>query len=112
MANRNRPYVERFAVSKEELELIHQKMAQLKITSKGRKGAYYRKMAIDGYILNVDYSDIKKLAAEIQKTGNNINQIAKRVNQTDRIYEKDIIEIKELMNNIWHAVRYTLLKTR
>ena len=39
--------------------------------------AYLRKMAIDGYIIQVDHSDIKKMMAELQKIGVNINQIAK-----------------------------------
>lgn len=41
--------------------------------------AYLRKMAIDGYIIQVDHTDIKAMTAEIQKIGVNINQIAKRV---------------------------------
>ena len=48
--------------------------------------AYFRKIAIDGYIIQVDHADIKAMTAEIQKIGVNSNQIAKRVNATGSVY--------------------------
>ena len=41
-------------------------------------GAYARKMLIDGYIIVVDYTEQKKLAAEINKIGVNINTVCRR----------------------------------
>ena len=38
--------------------------------------AYLRKIAIDGYIIQIDHADIKAMTAEIQKIGVNVNQIA------------------------------------
>ena len=60
MANRTRPNQILFFVSDDEKRIIKAKMAQL-----GTKnmGAYLRKMAIDGYIIKVDYTQQKKLAA-------------------------------------------------
>lgn len=55
------------------------------------------KMAIDGYIINLDYSDIKQITAEIQKMSNSFNQIAKRVNSSDSIYKGDIEDIKAML---------------
>ena len=52
--------------------------------------SYLRKMAIDGYIIQIDHSDIKAMTAEIQKIGVNINQIARRVNATGSVYKEDI----------------------
>ena len=53
MANRTRPNQILFFVSDDEKRIIKAKMAQL-----GTKnmGAYLRKMAIDGYIIKVDYT--------------------------------------------------------
>ena len=48
--------------------------------------AYLRKMAIDGYIIQIDHADIKAMTAEIQKIGVNVNQIARRVNATGNAY--------------------------
>ena len=56
MANRRRPIILRCPVTVEERTLIEQKMAQLQTK---RIGAYLRKMAIDGYIIQVDTRDIK-----------------------------------------------------
>ena len=56
MANRTRPNQILFFVSDYEKRIIKSKMAQL-----GTKnmGAYLRKMAIDGYIIKVDYTQQK-----------------------------------------------------
>jgi len=62
-------------VPPEEKEMIHAKMQQL---GTGNFGAYARKMLIDGYVIKKDYSEIKKLTAELGKIGSNINQLAKK----------------------------------
>lgn len=65
-------------------------------------------MLIDGYVIQVDYFDVKKMTAEIQKIGVNINQIARRVNATGTVYEADIQEIKERLAQIWQLQRSIL----
>ncbi len=57
MENRKRNIQMKFYVTEEEKRLIDEKMKQLPIR---QYGAYFRKMAIDGYILVVDRSDTKK----------------------------------------------------
>lgn len=106
MANRKRNIQMKFDVTEEERELIRKKMAQLPTQ---RIGAYLRKMAIDGYIIYTDTSNIKEFTKELQTIGKNINQIAKRVNTTSRMYETDIEEIKERLNDIWQLQRTILL---
>ena len=106
MANRKRNIVLRCPVTDEEKALIIEKMTLLKTK---RIGAYLRKMAIDGYIIQVDHSAIRKNGAELQKIGTNINQIAKRINATGTVYAEDITEIKELMGRVWQLQRYILL---
>ena len=89
MKNRTRPARIEFRVTEQERQLIQKKMEQL-----GTKnmGAYLRKMAIDGYIIKVDYTEQKKLAAAISRVAGNINQICRRINQTGHFYEDDIVE--------------------
>ena len=70
--------------------------------------AYARKMLIDGYIIQVDYTNIKEMTAEIQKIGVNINQIARRVNTMGTVYDADIQELKERLTEIWHIQRSIL----
>ena len=72
--------------------------------------AYARKMLIDGYIIQIDHSDIKAMTAEIQKIGGNVNQIARRANATGSVYQEDIDEIKGVLNEIWRLQRLSLLK--
>lgn len=102
MANRTRPNQILFCVSDDEKRIIEAKMAQL-----GTKntGAYLRKMAIDGYIIKVDYTEQKKLAAAVNKVGANINNICRRINSTGHFYQDDIDEIKEKQEQIWQLLK-------
>lgn len=102
MANRLRKIMLTFYVTHEEKEHIKKKMALMKVRN---MSAYLRKMAIDGYLLQVDYSCFDKIAEDLTGVSRNINQIAKRVNATDNVYAEDIRQIKRQMEEIW-----TLLK--
>ena len=105
MANRKRSIVLRCPVTAEERKLIEQKMAQFPTQ---RIGAYLRKMAIDGYIINIDTTDIKAFTAELGAIGRNINQIAKRINAGSPVYQADIQEIRERLDEIWQLQRRIL----
>ncbi len=109
MANRKRNIQIKFNVTEEERKLIRKKMAQIPTQ---RIGAYMRKMAIDGFIIYTDMSNIKAFTKELQAIGKNVNQIAKRVNSTSRIYDTDIAEIKERLDEIWQLQRRILLSLR
>lgn len=109
MANRKRPIILRCPVTAEERALIEQKMAQLPTQ---RIGAYLRKMAIDGYIIYTDTTDIKAFTAELSAIGRNINQIAKRLNAGGPAYQADMEEIRERMDQIWQLQRRILLSQR
>ena len=91
MANRKRNIQMKFWVTEEEKRLIDEKMAQLPTK---RYGAYLRKMAIDGYIIQVDTTDIKEMTKALGSIGRNINQIAKRVNAEGPTYQADMEEIR------------------
>ena len=108
-ANRKRPIVLRCPVTAEERALIEQKMGQLHTK---RIGAYLRKMAIDGYIIQVDTTDIKEMTRALSAIGRNINQIAKRLNAGGPAYQADMEEIRERMDQIWQLQRRILLSQR
>ena len=65
--------------------------------------AYLRKMAIDGYVVKLELPELRDLISLLRRTSNNFNQIARRVNSTDRIYADDIAEMKNLLEQIWEA---------
>ena len=71
----------KFRVTEAERDLILEKM---KLVPTRNMAAYLRKIAIDGYIIQIDHADIKAMTAEIQKIGVNVNQIARRVNATGK----------------------------
>ena len=107
MANRKRNIVLRVPVTAEERVLIEQKMRQM---GTGCFSVYARKMLIDGYVIKIDYSDVKAMTAELQKIGTNINQIAKRVNATGTLYMQDMEDIKGVLAEIWLSQRSILSK--
>lgn len=107
MANRKRNIQMKFWITSEEKELIDEKMKQLPTQ---RYGAYLRKMAIDGYIICTDTTDIKEMNKTLSAISRNINQIAKRINSGEPLYEADIQEIKERQNEIWQLQRHILSK--
>ena len=109
MANRKRKIVLRVPVTQEERELIEQKMTLLHTKN---FSAYARKMLIDGYIVNMDTSDIRAQTAELQKIGVNVNQIARRINSTETVYAQDIEDIKGALAQIWQLQRYILSSQR
>ena len=109
MANRKRNIQVKFWVTEEEKRLIDEKMAQLPTK---RYGAYLRKMAIDGYIIQVDTTDIKEMTKALGAIGRNINQIAKRVNAGGPTYQADMEEIRERLEQIWQLQRRILLSQR
>ena len=109
MANRKRNIQMKFYVTEEEKRLIDEKMAQLPTQ---RIGAYLRKMAIDGYIIYTDTTDIKAFTAELSAIGRNINQIAKRLNAGGPAYQADMDEIQERLDQIWQLQRRILLSQR
>lgn len=102
MANRTRPNQILFFVSDDEKRIIKAKMAQLGTRN---MGAYLRKMAIDGYIIKVDYTQQKKLAAAVSRVASNINQICCRINSTGHFYADDITELKERQGEIWQLLK-------
>ncbi len=109
MTNRKRPIVLRCPVTAEERKLIEQKMAQIPTK---RIGAYLRKMAIDGYIIHTDTTEIKEMNQILGAISRNINQIAKRINYSGNVYQEDIVEIKKRMDEIWKLQRELLLMQR
>lgn len=109
MANRTRKIVLRVPVTPEERELIEEKMSLLHTKN---FSAYARKMLIDGYIVNMDTTDIRAQTAEIQKIGVNVNQIAKRLNSMGPVYAQDIEDIKGALAQIWQLQRYILSSQR
>lgn len=107
MENRKRNVQIIIRVTEEERALIEEKMQQIPTLN---LSAYARKILIDGYIITLDLQEVKGHTAQLQKIGVNINQIAKRINETGRIYADDMDEIKRVMEEVWRLERRLLLQ--
>jgi len=107
LAKRQREQRIFFRVSEQELTLISDRMKLIGIQN---REAYLRKMAIDGYILNLDLSDIQKMIRLLSNATNNLNQIAKRVNISQNIYKNDIKDLQEKYNELWETAKEILNK--
>ena len=95
MANRKRPIRVRTYLTEEELKMVHKRMAQMGTTN---REAYMRKMALDGYILRLEIPELKEYVAMQRVHSKRFNEIAKRVNETGRIYPEDFSEMKDMLN--------------
>ena len=98
MPNRTRPIRKEICLNESEWNLIQHKMRQLGTRN---FGTYARKMLIDGYIIKVDYTEQKKLAA-VSRIASNVSQICRRINSTGHFYEDDIAELKERVAEVGH----------
>ena len=91
----------------QEKKLITEKM---KIAGIPKMSTYLRKMAIDGYILKLDMPELKEMISLMRYSSNNLNQIAKRTNETGRTYEADIQSIQDSQEKIWTGINKILRK--
>lgn len=107
MENRKRNVQVIVRMTEEERALVEDKMKQLPTRN---LSAFARKMLIDGYIIILDLHEVKAHTALLQKIGVNINQIARRVNETGGIYAEDMAELKRLMADVWKSERRLLLQ--
>ena len=98
MANRRRNVQLHFMVSAREKALIKDKMAQMGTRN---MGAYLRKMAIDGYMVKLDLSDVGELSVLLRRCSNNLNQLTRRAHETGNIYEVDIEDLRQNYDSLW-----------
>ena len=97
----------KFWATPEEKELIEKKMA---LTGIVHLGAYLRKMAIDGYVVNLEIQEFKEIIRLLGIANNNINQIAKKVNATGNIYAEDVEEIRQRVDAIYDQIDKLITK--
>ena len=105
MAKRKRNVPLFFWVSDAEKDLIERKMQEHGITN---MSAYLRKMAIDGYTIRVELPELREIVSLLRRSSNNLNQIARRANETGRVYETDIADVKDTLERTWDSVQSIL----
>lgn len=105
MAKRKRDVPLLFWVSPEEKALIQKKMEQIGTTN---LSAYLRKMAIDGYVVNLELPELREMVSLLRRSSNNLNQLTRRVHETGRFYDADLEELRRDYDGLWGAARKIL----
>lgn len=86
----------------DELYILDQKLQSVHQKNRSK---FVRELILHGFVYNVDYSHLEEMNILLRSISNNINQIAKRVNTTGSIYEKEISELQAEMEQIWQLQR-------
>ncbi len=94
-------------VSPEEKEVIDQKMALL---GTANLRAYLRKMAVDGYIVQLDMGSVVELVKLLRSISSNVNQIARRCNSTHNLYAQDVEDLRQGYTEVWKGINDLLKK--
>ena len=100
MAKRKRDVPLLFWVSPEEKALIQKKMEQIGTTN---LSAYLRKMAIDGYVVNLELPELREMVSLLRRSSNNLNQLTRRVHETGRFYDADLEDLRQSQEKLWDA---------
>ncbi len=103
--NRQREVQLKFRVTPEERELIEKKMEQLGTTN---MAAYLRKMAIDGYAVNLELPELREMVSLLRRSSNNLNQLTRRVHETGRFYDADLEDLRQSYDGLWDAAQKIL----
>ena len=94
-----------FVVTEQEAALIKERMAELGITN---LSAYLRKMAVDGYIIHLDMSDIQEMIRLLRICSNNLNQYTRRANETGSVYAADVEDLRARLDGLWNGMEKLL----
>ena len=94
-----------FYVTPEERDQIEAKMAQL---GTNNMSAYLRKIAIDGYVVQLDLPELREMVSLLRRSSNNLNQLARRANETGRIYPEDLADIRQNQAQLWESTKEIL----
>ena len=105
MVHRNRGILLKFYVSEKELEQIRMKMEQY---STNNLSAYLRKIAIDGYVVNLELPELGEMISLLRRSSNNLNQLTKRVHETGRFYDADLEDLRRDYDDLWEAAQKIL----
>lgn len=107
MNNRIRKHPIQIYLSDDEYLILVEKHKQSNMKS---ISSYIRHLIIYGFVFDVDYSDLREYNVALSRIGNNLNQIAKRANESGKADNSDLKEAKELMQKIWHTQKSMLSK--
>lgn len=87
-----------FRVTEDEKAQIYQRMEEVGIRS---LRAYLLKMALNGYVINLDLKDVQECTRLLRNVSNNVNQIAKRLNSGGQASAVELAGVQKQLAEIW-----------
>lgn len=94
-----------FVMTEEEAMVARERMAKLGIHN---LSAYLRKMALDGYIIHLDMSDVREMTRLLRICSNNLNQYTRCANETGSIYAADVEDLRGRLDDLWNGMEKLL----
>ena len=105
MAKRERQNELKIYLNDDERYILEQKW---KASNMKSKSSFIRHLILYGYVYDVNYEHLREYNTNLARIGNNLNQIAKRMNATGNVYTADVKEVKELMKQVWQSQKSML----
>lgn len=105
MKNRNRKFEIRVRLNEAERDRLAEKMAYVGAVNREE---YIRQLIMNGFNVKVDSSEIREYMRLIGNIAHNVNQIAKRCNETRNIYESDVQDLRTLCNKALELARESM----
>lgn len=103
----HRDIMVKFRATQEEYDLMQRKAELSGIVS---LSAYIRKMAIDGYVIKLELPELREMISLLRRSSNNLNQVARRVNSTSRVYAEDMEDMLRQQQELWQCANAILQK--
>ena len=100
--NKSRPNPILFRLNDLEKEQFRDKVARSGLTQQD----YIKKCVLDKPVISLDRAELHRIMVELSRQGNNLNQIARVLNERgDLVHENEISEMKGELENTWQQLR-------
>ena len=93
-------------LTEEEHQLLKEKMEKIGVTN---QEAFIRKMILDGLVIRLELPELKELISLLRYSSNNINQMAKSLNESGRVYQTDLDDIKANQEKLWEMANEIMM---
>ena len=96
-----------FKTTEAEDAIIRKKMQIFGIRN---QSLYLRAMALNGYLLKLELPEIREVLRLMKNLTNNVNQLAKRLNERGNIYETELLDIQQRIDDLWSVMNQILTR--
>lgn len=104
--NRSRPERKYVTLSRDELNFL-----TLRIAKSGNPPftTFARNSLLTSKMVHIEFTDTKEMLGQLSRIGNNLNQIAHRANETEKVRGEDMAEVKNEVYDLFSVINDHLL---